>query len=219
MFKFCPACASEKISFADGRAFRCPDCGFLYYHSTAAATGCVISVPENANAVGDAGAGIQRGRKRLLFLVRGEEPAKGKLDLPGGFVDSGEGVFEGLYREIKEELGWSPPVPPGAPLFEIFTLFSSFSNVYPYKNIPYNTCDLYFSLYAPDLKESDLCLRRGEIAAVRFLKPEEINYDEIAFESTRRAVRAFLKMNSGGACPAAGACQYAPLNNIRLQSS
>jgi 8-oxo-dGTP pyrophosphatase MutT (NUDIX family) len=189
MFKFCPACASEKISFADRRAFRCPDCGFVYYHNTAAATGRIISVPES----GGADSGIQR----LLFLVRGKEPAKGKLDLPGGFVDPGEGVFEGLYREIQEEIGWTPPVSPGMPLTKIFTLFSSFSNVYPYKGIAYNTCDLYFSLYAPDLKESDLCLRQGEIAAALFLKPEEINYGEIAFESTRRAVKAFLAVLTG----------------------
>jgi hypothetical protein len=133
MFKFCPSCAAEKIVFSRN-AFRCPDCGFVYYHNTAAATGCVISVPETA------------GGPRLLFLVRGKEPAKGKLDLPGGFVDPGEGALECLYREFKEEIGCTPPVPAGVPLTEIFTLVASFPNVYPYKNIPYNTCDLYFSL-------------------------------------------------------------------------
>ena len=180
MFKFCPACASEKLSFADGRAFRCPDCGFVYYHNTAAATGCVISVPDEA------------GGERLLFLIRGKEPSKGKLDLPGGFVDPGEGVLEGLYREIQEEIGWSPPILQGAPLFEVFTLFASFPNVYPYKNIPYNTCDLYFSLCAPGLREEDLRPRQNEITAIRFLKPEEIDYNEFAFNSTRQAVQTYL---------------------------
>jgi 8-oxo-dGTP pyrophosphatase MutT (NUDIX family) len=174
MFKFCPSCASEKIGFS-GNVFRCPDCGFVYYHNTAAATGCIISVGE-----------------RLMFLVRGKEPAKGKLDLPGGFVDPGEGALDCLYRELREEIGWTPPVPPGAPLTEVFTLVASFSNVYPYKNIPYNTCDLYFSLHAPGLSERDLRLQPEEVTAVRFLKPEEINYDEIAFDSTRQAVRAYL---------------------------
>jgi ADP-ribose pyrophosphatase YjhB (NUDIX family) len=201
MFKFCPVCASEKISFADGKAFRCPDCGFVYYHNTAAATGCVIAVPEiaadGAAAYGDAcgGNGAAIGAQRLLFLVRGKAPAKGKLDLPGGFVDPGEGALEGLYRELQEEIGWTPPVPKGAPLTTVFTLFASFPNVYPYKNIAYNTCDLYFSLFAPGLREKDLRLRQGEIAAARFLKPEEINYNEIAFESTRRAVKAYLTLH------------------------
>jgi len=182
MFKFCPMCASEKISFAGKKVFRCPDCGLVYYHNTAAATGCVISVPDNAD-----------GGERLLLLVRDKEPGKGKLDLPGGFVDPGEGALEGLFREIQEELDWSPPVPPGAPLTEVFSLFASFSNVYPYKGFPYNTCDLYFSLSAPGLRIEDLRPQQGEIAAIRLLKPEEIDFDEFAFDSTRRAVRAYLR--------------------------
>jgi 8-oxo-dGTP pyrophosphatase MutT (NUDIX family) len=186
MFKFCPACASEKIIFADGKVFRCPDCGLVYYHNTAAATGCIISVPEDNAADGILSA------ERIVFLVRGKEPAKGKLDLPGGFVDPGEGIFEGLYRELREEIGWAPPIPGGASLAGVFTLFASFSNVYPYKNIPYNTCDLYFRLRAPGLREQDLRLEQAEITAVRFLKPEDIDYSEIAFDSTRRAVRAYL---------------------------
>jgi 8-oxo-dGTP pyrophosphatase MutT (NUDIX family) len=177
MFTFCPSCASRNIAFVKERLFRCPDCGLEYYHNTAAATGCVIDV-----------------NGRMLFLVRGKEPAKGKLDLPGGFVDPDEGALEGLYREIREELGWSPPVPgaPRAPLTEVFTFFASFSNRYPYKNIIYNTCDMYFFLSAPDLSERDLVLEKTEIEAVRFLKPEEIDMEEIAFDSTRRAVQAYL---------------------------
>jgi len=175
MFTFCPSCASKNITFKNGNSFHCPDCGFVYYHNTAAATGCVI----------DAGG-------RLLFLVRGKEPATGKLDLPGGFVDPGEGALEGLYRELREELGWSPPVPQGSSLNSVFHFLDSFHNRYPYKNIMYNTCDMYFYLSAPGLRESDLVLEKTEIADVRFLKPEEINMEEIAFDSTRRAVKEYL---------------------------
>jgi ADP-ribose pyrophosphatase YjhB (NUDIX family) len=175
MFKFCPSCASEKISFEKGKTFRCPDCGFVYYHNIAAATGCVISVPE---ADGE----------RLMFLVRGREPAKGRLDLPGGFVDLNEGALEGLCRELREEIGWTPPA-------RGFTLFASFPNVYPYKGIVYNTCDLFFSLSAPGLREQDLRLQESEIAGVRFLKPGEIDFEEIAFDSTRRAIRAYAALN------------------------
>jgi ADP-ribose pyrophosphatase YjhB (NUDIX family) len=180
MFTLCPVCTSKKITFEKGKYFHCPDCGFVYYHNTAAATGCVIDVDG-----------------RLLFLVRGKEPSIGKLDLPGGFVDPGEGALEGLYREIKEEIGWSPPIPHGAPLTEIFTFLDSFHNQYPYKNIIYNTCDMYFYLSAPGLRERDLVLEKAEIAGVRFLKPEEIDMNEIAFDSTRRAVQAYLQKVQG----------------------
>jgi ADP-ribose pyrophosphatase YjhB (NUDIX family) len=142
----------------------------VYYHNTAAATGCIITVGDT-----------------ILFLVRGKEPAKGKLDLPGGFVDPGEGALEGLRRELREEIGWEPSLPDG----EAFTLFASFPNTYLYKNIPYNTCDLFFTLSALSLTEKDLRPAEGEIAGIRFIRPEDLNPDDLAFDSTRRAIRAF----------------------------
>jgi 8-oxo-dGTP pyrophosphatase MutT (NUDIX family) len=179
MFTFCPSCASKKITFAESRVFRCPDCGFLFYHNTAASTGCIISVPAEDG-------------ERIMLFVRGKEPGIGKLDLPGGFVDPGEGVFEGLHRELREETGWVPPNPEGRPLADIYTLFASYPNVYLYKEIPYNTCDLFFSVKAPGLCERDLAIEKSEISAVLFLRPEEINYDEIAFDSIRRAVKEYV---------------------------
>ena len=52
---------------------------------------------------------------------------------------------------------------------------------------------MYFYLSAPGLCERDLVLEKAEIEAVRFLKPEEIDMGEIAFDSTRGAVRAYIK--------------------------
>jgi ADP-ribose pyrophosphatase YjhB (NUDIX family) len=166
MFRFCPSCASQNIRFEQDKVFRCPDCGFVYYHNVAAATGCVISTPRG-----------------LMFLVRAKEPALGKLDLPGGFVNPGEGAVAGLRRECLEEIGWDP----GPDV----SLFASFPNTYPYRNIVYQTCDLFFTLSAPDLDERDLRLDPGEIGGVRFIKPGEIKPGDLAFDSTRRAIEAF----------------------------
>ena len=174
-FQHCPSCASKNIQF-NGRKFDCPDCGFVYYHNVAAATGCVIQAGE-----------------RVLFLVRDREPSLGKLDLPGGFVDPGEGALEGLLRELQEELGWQPPLKPGAAAADAFTLFASFPNVYPYKNTVYNTCDLFFAVSAPGLTENDLRLEAGEVAGVRFMRLDEVKSEDLAFDSTRRAIEAFRK--------------------------
>jgi len=165
MFQYCPACASKNIHF-NGKKFHCPDCGFVYFHNTAAATGCVIWDGE-----------------RALLLVRGKEPARGKLDLPGGFVDPGEGVLDGLRRELREELGWLPEGD--------FALFASFPNTYPYKNILYRTCDMFFAVSVPALAETDLRLQAGEIAAARLMRLDEIHDEDLAFDSTRRAMAAF----------------------------
>ena len=179
MFTFCPNCASRNIAFLERKVFRCPDCGFEFYHNTAAACGCIIESDG-----------------RILILVRDAEPQKGKLDLPGGFIEPNEGILEGLYREIQEETGWTPFIPPGKTLTDIFTFFTSFSNVYLYKNIPYNTCDLYFRLNVPGLREQDLIPQQGEIAAIHFIKPQDIDLDAIAFASTRQAVERYLQKYS-----------------------
>ena len=191
MFNFCPSCASKKIDFKDSKVFRCPDCGFVYYHNIAAANGCLIVVPY---ADGE----------KLVLAVRAKEPAAGKLDLPGGFVDIGEGILEGLYREIQEEIGWTPPVPASAARFSeaggslsqdlsnAFKFLTSFSNVYEYKGISYNTCDLYFYIIAPGLKPEYLQAEKAEISKIVFLKPEEIDLDQLAFQSTRKAIEVWL---------------------------
>lgn len=173
MFRFCPSCASRAIRFEHNKVFRCPDCGFEYYHNVAAATGCVI----------DTGTSI-------AFTVRAKEPARGKLTLPGGFVNPGEGAFEGLRRECLEELDWDP----GAEL----TFYASFPNVYPYKGFDYNTCDLFFSVFAPSVSAADFHPDSDEVVEVRFLLYNSIDFDELAFDSTRRAVRAFLDQKAGG---------------------
>lgn len=175
MFRFCPACASENIRFERDKVFRCPDCGFTYYHNVAAATSCFV-----------------RTRKGILFLVRAKEPGKGKLDLPGGFVDPGEGAMDGLRREFIEELDWDP-LGKTAPAAGGFTLFASFANKYPYKNIPYNTCDLFFYLDAPDLTEKDIQFETSEVSGIEFVKPKELNMEKIAFESVKKALRVYLE--------------------------
>ncbi len=82
-FRFCPACGVEGGDFLLSREYHCPACGFRYFHNVATAAGIV------AKRAG-----------KYLFVVRAAEPAKGKLGLPGGFVDPGERVEDALRREI-----------------------------------------------------------------------------------------------------------------------
>ena len=52
-----------------------------------------------------AGAAILRDG-RALVTVRAIEPEKGRIDVPGGFLRTGEDPVAGLRREVREELGW-----------------------------------------------------------------------------------------------------------------
>jgi 8-oxo-dGTP diphosphatase len=42
---------------------------------------------------------------RVLLVQRGHEPSKGKWSLPGGMLELGESLMNGVAREVKEETG------------------------------------------------------------------------------------------------------------------
>ncbi len=44
-------------------------------------------------------------RGRVLLVRRGQEPLKGHWSLPGGALELGESLNEGLVREVREETG------------------------------------------------------------------------------------------------------------------
>jgi len=44
-------------------------------------------------------------QNRVLLVQRGREPLKGKWSLPGGMLELGESLAEGVVREVREETG------------------------------------------------------------------------------------------------------------------
>jgi 8-oxo-dGTP diphosphatase len=55
--------------------------------------------------------------RRILLVERGKEPLKGYWSIPGGIVETGEKLEEGIRREVLEETGLD--VEPYS-MFEIF---------------------------------------------------------------------------------------------------
>lgn len=122
---------------------------------------------------------ITDGDGRLLLTRRAYDPCMGMLDLPGGFVNHGESAEEALKREISEELGVC---------IKNIRYFASWPNSYLYSGLDYKTLDLAFLAEISDASP----LRPGDdVADLFFVRPSEINYDEIAFQSIRKIVHAF----------------------------
>ena len=89
IFRYCPKCGSSDFEIHNALSRHCANCGFTYYQNPRASTAAFILNEED----------------ELLVARRGKEPAKGTLDLPGGFVDNEENAEEGMVREIREETG------------------------------------------------------------------------------------------------------------------
>lgn len=121
-FRYCPKCGSEHFEIHNEKSKQCKDCGFVYYFNSSAATVALIL----------------NGRNELLVCRRAKEPAKGTLDLPGGFIDMAETGEEGVAREVKEETGMT--------VTQAEYLFS-LPNIYIYSGFPVHTLDLFFPLY------------------------------------------------------------------------
>lgn len=162
-FSFCPSCAAAAGPVGRPNEFRCAACGFRFFQNNAAAVMAIC---------GD-------GQGRVLFLVRGREPGKGLLGMPGGFVDPGETLEEALERELCEEIGLS-----GATC----RYLTSFPNTYLFAGVTYRTCDTVFACTGDF---ANLRADSREVTELLWLDPAEVDPDRIAFESVRRALAVY----------------------------
>ena len=119
LFAHCPCCGAATFTEHDERSKRCSACGFVFYHNASAASVAVIV----------------NSKREVLVARRAMEPAKGMLDLPGGFVDPGETLEHGCMREVKEETG--------ADVVSMRYLFSN-TNVYRFSGFDVHTTDAFF---------------------------------------------------------------------------
>ena len=167
IFKHCPNCPSTHIEFPNNVRFLCHDCGFTYFHNIAAAVAMVF-----------------RFQDKILFTVRNMDPDKGKLDLPGGFIDPEETAQEAACREVKEEMGMI--IKP-----EQLRFITTFPNNYLYKNVPYRTMDIFFECKLAE--EQVHIVAPDEIKALEWFKLQEIPEEKIGFVSVRTVIQQLKK--------------------------
>ncbi len=123
---------------------------------------------------------IQDTQGRILFIRRKKDPAKGKLSLPGGFINSGESVEDALSRETREEVN-----------LEIVSanFICSAPNNYNYRGITYPVTDLFFSASVRTF--DSISPQETEVTAIEFLPPSEKTMEQLAFPSLKHALIQF----------------------------
>lgn len=164
-FTYCPKCGSEKFLVHNEKSKKCHDCGFVYYFNSCAAT--VAFIVNNKN--------------ELLVCRRAKEPAKGTLDLPGGFIDMHETAEEGVTREVLEETG--------AKVTRTSYLFSV-PNIYPFSGFEVHTLDLFFCC---EIDDSTPLKAMDDVAETLFMPISEINPDDFGLTSIRHGIRRFIE--------------------------
>ena len=164
-FQFCPQCGRKTLSSPEPKLIECSACDFHFYRNAAVATAAMIRDAEG----------------RVLFTRRAKDPAKGKLGMPGGFVDLGETAEAGLSREVKEEIGLE---------VRDIRFLMSWPNEYFYRGIIYPTVDFFFTAEVSSFAEARAL---SEVEGLEVRDPATVKPEELAFESMRRALRFYVQ--------------------------
>lgn len=169
LFRHCPRCGSAAFAVHDPKSKACGACGFVYYMNVAAATVALIVDAEG----------------RLLVARRAREPARGTLDLPGGFCDIGETLEEGLAREVAEETGLA---------VRRARLLFTLPNRYVYSGLAVPTLDAFF---ACDVAGGPAAFARmrpaDDVAELLWVPLRAVDPAQFGLASIRDGVARFLR--------------------------
>lgn len=165
VIQYCPKCGSNKFKSNDiGKSFRCEECKFIYFINSSAAVACLIITSDG----------------KLLLTRRAIEPAKGMLDLPGGFVEPMERVEDAIKREIGEELGVN---------ITDAKFLVSFPNEYIYSDFSVFTLDLAFICTVDDMSKARPA---DDVSAIEFVFPDKIRSEELCSKSIGDIIEFYI---------------------------
>ena len=164
VWQFCPYCGAKSFHAGDEYYMECDVCHKRFYINASGAVACIIENPQG----------------EILLTRRAFDPAKGMLDLPGGFVNPNETAEDAVKREVKEELN-----------LEIMSMqyIGSSHNRYLFGKILYFTLDLGFKCLVTDFTNLRV---DDDVDGYLFLPPHRINLQEIGFPSIRNILQLYF---------------------------
>lgn len=160
-YRFCPADGTRLEDPRPSGGTKCPLCGRSWYRHSSPAVGAVI---------------VQDGK--ALVTVRAREPEKGRIDVPGGFLQLGEHPADGLVREVREELRVEVEVVGKPVLLATHTYGEGGEYVLA---IGFRARITGGKVYPTD-----------DVAEVRWVSAQEVDDVDFAWEHDREMVRAAL---------------------------
>ena len=164
-FAFCPVCGSHDFTPHSFKSLLCASCGFEYFVNPSTAYVALIF----------------NDRGELLAVRRRREPARGTLDLPGGFADMDETVEEGVAREVMEETGLT--------VIKSEYLFSR-PNRYLFSGIDIPTLDIFFHCEVADCKSA---YADDDAAEIVWLSLDDIDPEQFGLQSIREGIRRIIQ--------------------------
>lgn len=160
IFRHCPVCGKEGFAINNVKSKRCEGCGFVLYFNAISATVAVI----------------MNEKDEILVARRAKEPAKGTLDLPGGFADSMETAEEAVAREVLEESGLR--------VTETKYLFS-LPNKYLYSGFEEHTLDMFFLCR---VESGDCPVANDDVEELAWMSLDDIRPELFGLQSIRRGI-------------------------------
>ena len=160
-FEYCPRCGSHNFAINGVRSRHCSKCSLTYYANASASTAAIIT----------------NSKDEILLTTRAFEPAKGKLDLPGGFVDMNETAEDALIRELKEELNIEVTNP-----IYLFSL----PNEYNFSDITIHTLDMFFKV---EIDDDAKFTTDDDVASAQFYNLNNVNIEDIGLNSIKKAIQ------------------------------
>ena len=160
LFRYCPKCGSEEFNINNKESKKCNSCGFVYYFNSAAA---IVAVIENS-------------KNEVLVARRAKDPAKGTLDLPGGFAAMHETIEETVRREVLEETRL---------VISSLKYIFSIPNIYVYSDFEVHTMDLFFDCKVDDFSNINA---QDDVLELLFIPKNKLNPDDFGLTSIKKGI-------------------------------